>query len=109
MTTVLQALPLLFAEGRARQESPHLAIPASRECAGCPRNLALIEPDPGLAGAPNGRLEELNSRVRLIRHRSFGFHSAAPWSRSSISAARTHGHAPPWLIFSLERVEPPFP
>ena len=51
LTTVLQALPLLFAEGRARQESPHLAIPASRECAGCPRNLALIEPDPGLAGA----------------------------------------------------------
>jgi transposase len=26
----------------------------------------------------NGRLEGLNSRVRLISHRSFGFHSAAP-------------------------------
>ena len=38
MTTVLQALPLLFAEG-------------SRECDGCPPNLALIEPDAGLAGA----------------------------------------------------------
>ncbi len=38
MTTVLQPLPLLFAEG-------------SRECDGCPPNLALIEPDAGLAGA----------------------------------------------------------
>jgi Transposase len=26
----------------------------------------------------NARLEGLNSRVRLISHRSFGFHSAAP-------------------------------
>jgi len=26
----------------------------------------------------NGRLEGLNSRIRLISHRSFGFHSAAP-------------------------------
>jgi len=26
----------------------------------------------------NGRLEGLNSKVRLISHRSFGFHSAAP-------------------------------
>ena len=29
-------------------------------------------------GLSNGRLEGLNSRVRLISHRSFGFHSAAP-------------------------------
>ena len=26
----------------------------------------------------NGRLEGLNSRIRLMSHRSFGFHSAAP-------------------------------
>jgi transposase len=29
-------------------------------------------------GLSNGRLEGLNSRIRLISHRSFGFHSAAP-------------------------------
>ncbi len=29
-------------------------------------------------GLPNGRLEGLNSRIRLISHRSFGFHSADP-------------------------------
>jgi hypothetical protein len=29
-------------------------------------------------GLTNGRLEGLNSRIRLIGHRSFGFHSAAP-------------------------------
>jgi transposase len=29
-------------------------------------------------GQNNGRLEGLNSRIRLISHRSFGFHSAAP-------------------------------
>ena len=29
-------------------------------------------------GLSNGRLEGLNSRVRLLSHRSFGFHSAAP-------------------------------
>jgi transposase len=29
-------------------------------------------------GPSNGRLEGLNSRTRLISHRSFGFHSAAP-------------------------------
>jgi len=29
-------------------------------------------------GMSNGRLEGLNSKVRLISHRSFGFHSAAP-------------------------------
>jgi transposase len=29
-------------------------------------------------GLSNGRIEGLNSRVRLISHRSFGFHSAAP-------------------------------
>jgi transposase len=29
-------------------------------------------------GLNNGRLEALNSRIRLISHRSFGFHSAAP-------------------------------
>lgn len=28
-------------------------------------------------GLSNGRLEGLNSRIRLISHRSFGFHSAA--------------------------------
>ena len=29
-------------------------------------------------GLTNGRLEGLNSRIRLISHRSFGFHSAEP-------------------------------
>jgi len=29
-------------------------------------------------GLSNGRLEGLNSRVRLISHRSFGFHGATP-------------------------------
>ncbi|HEX3276995.1 MAG TPA: transposase [Thermoleophilaceae bacterium] len=29
-------------------------------------------------GLSNGRLERLNSHIRLISHRSFGFHSAAP-------------------------------
>jgi len=29
-------------------------------------------------GLSNGRLEGLNSKVSLISHRSFGFHSAAP-------------------------------
>ncbi|MCA1678423.1 MAG: transposase [Actinobacteria bacterium] len=29
-------------------------------------------------GLSNARLEGLNSKVRLISHRSFGFHSAAP-------------------------------
>jgi len=29
-------------------------------------------------GLTNGRLEGLNSRIRLISHRSFGFHSPAP-------------------------------
>jgi len=29
-------------------------------------------------GLSNGRLEGLNSRIRLISHRSFGFHSAGP-------------------------------
>jgi hypothetical protein len=27
---------------------------------------------------PNGRLEGLNSRIRLISHRCFGFHSPDP-------------------------------
>jgi transposase len=36
----------------------------------------------------NGRLEGLNSRIRLISHRSFGFHSAHHSSPSSTSAAR---------------------
>jgi transposase len=39
-------------------------------------------------GLSNGRLEGLNSRIRLISHRSFGFHSADPSSPSSTSAAR---------------------
>jgi len=38
-------------------------------------------------GLSNGRLEGLNSRVRLISHRSFGFHSAAPLIASSTCAA----------------------
>ncbi|MGI9094683.1 MAG: ISL3 family transposase, partial [Thermoleophilaceae bacterium] len=29
-------------------------------------------------GLSNGRLEGLNSKIRLISHRSFGFHSATP-------------------------------
>jgi transposase len=29
-------------------------------------------------GLTNGRLEGLNSRIRLISHRSFGFHSPDP-------------------------------
>jgi transposase len=29
-------------------------------------------------GLSNGRLEGLNSKIRLISHRAFGFHSAAP-------------------------------
>ncbi len=29
-------------------------------------------------GLNNGRLEGLNSRIRLISYRSFGFHSASP-------------------------------
>jgi transposase len=29
-------------------------------------------------GLNNGRLEGLNSRIRLISHRSFGFHSPDP-------------------------------
>ena len=29
-------------------------------------------------GLSNGRLEGLDSKVRLISHRSFGFHSAGP-------------------------------
>jgi transposase len=29
-------------------------------------------------GLNNGRLEGLNNRIRLINHRSFGFHSADP-------------------------------
>ena len=29
-------------------------------------------------GLSNGRLEGLNSRIRLISHRSFGFHTANP-------------------------------
>ena len=29
-------------------------------------------------GLSNGRLEGLNSRIRLISHRSFGFHSPDP-------------------------------
>ena len=29
-------------------------------------------------GLNNGRLEGLNIRIRLISHRSFGFHSASP-------------------------------
>jgi transposase len=29
-------------------------------------------------GLSNGRLEELNNRIRLISHHSFGFHSATP-------------------------------
>jgi transposase len=38
-------------------------------------------------GLTNGRLEGLNSRIRLISHRSFGFHSAAPLIALSTSAA----------------------
>jgi len=38
-------------------------------------------------GLSNARLEGLNSTVRLISHRSFGFHSPAPSSPSSTSAA----------------------
>jgi transposase len=38
-------------------------------------------------GLNNGRLEGLNSRIRLISHRSFGFHSADPLIASSTSAA----------------------
>ena len=29
-------------------------------------------------GLSNGRLEGLNSKIRLISHRAFGFHSADP-------------------------------
>jgi hypothetical protein len=38
-------------------------------------------------GLSNGRLEGLNSRVRLISHRCFGFHSPAPLIASSTAAA----------------------
>ena len=38
-------------------------------------------------GLSNARLEGLHSKVRLLSHRSFGFHSAAPSSPSSTSAA----------------------
>jgi transposase len=38
-------------------------------------------------GLSNGRLEGLNSKIRLISHRAFGFHSPDPSSRSSTSAA----------------------
>src|SRR5207247_653696 len=38
-------------------------------------------------GLTNGRLEGLNSRIRLISHRSFGFHSAAPLIALVYSAA----------------------
>ena len=38
-------------------------------------------------GLTNARLEGLHSKVRLLSHRSFGFHSAAPSSPSSTSAA----------------------
>jgi Transposase len=47
-------------------------------------------------GLNNGRLEGLNSRIRLISHRSFGFHSAAPSSHWSTSAA-------PGIVIDLPR------
>jgi hypothetical protein len=38
-------------------------------------------------GLSNGRLEGLNSKIRLLSHRSYGFHSPTPSSPSSTSAA----------------------
>ena len=41
-------------------------------------------------GLSNGRLEGLNSRIRLISHRSFGFHSADPLHRPRLPLLRRH-------------------
>ena len=51
-------------------------------------------------GLTNGRLEGLNSRIRLISHRSFGFHSAAPADRPRLPLLHRHHHPPPSMTFT---------
>lgn len=63
----LAGLGLALAATAVRQARAHDPPPPRRH----PRR------DPTRA-IQNGRLEGLNSRIRLISHRSFGFHSAAP-------------------------------
>jgi transposase len=44
-------------------------------------------------GLTNSRLEALNARIRLINHRSYGFHSADPLIALIPLAAATHTRA----------------
>jgi hypothetical protein len=57
-------------------------------------------------GLSNGRLEGLNSRVRLISHRSFGFHSAAP-RRADLPLLRRHQHRPPAPMTATQTLQAP--
>jgi transposase len=76
---------------RPRARQSHRCRVAARRAAGAqsgndPGDDGPAEPAPALApdgilaairlGLSNGRLEGLNSKIRLISHRSFGFHSA---------------------------------
>src|SRR5205085_8587422 len=52
-------------------------------------------------GLNNGRLEGLNSRIRLISHRSFGFHSPAA-DRTDLPLLHRHCHPTPSMTFTLK-------
>jgi transposase len=58
-------------------------------------------------GLSNGRLEELNSRIRLISHRSFGFHSAAPLIATHLPVLRRRRQRSPTLIFTTKSTGAP--
>ena len=51
-------------------------------------------------GLSNGRLEGLNSKIRLISHRSFGFHSAARPHRPRLPLLHRHRHRAPSMNFT---------
>jgi hypothetical protein len=50
-------------------------------------------------GLSNGRLEGLNHRIRLISHRSFAFHSAAP-HRPRLPLLQPDRHRLPSMTFT---------
>jgi Transposase len=53
-------------------------------------------------GLSNGRLEALNSRLRLMSHRSLGFHSPPPPHRTRLPLLRRRRHRAPAMNFTTE-------
>ncbi len=79
---------LLVTGSRTRRSRPSTCTPGSPGPADPASSRSSSSPAPSAATTKilnanrlelnNGRLEGLNSRIRLISHRSFGFHSASP-------------------------------